>query len=120
MKNQEIFDRVCRHLATQGKRSIECKAGSSVCRYRGPNGLKCAVGILIPDGKVVDEEWDTGDIARIIIPGSEVDADYFMELLQKVHDEHNPIEWRPLLVQLAKDFKLDSSIVNKLDWLIAD
>lgn len=41
----EIFNRVALHLLTQRE---QCKEGS-MCRYRGPNGTKCAVGCLITD-----------------------------------------------------------------------
>src|SRR5581483_1310933 len=43
---QDIFNTVALHLFTQGRPS-SCKGG--YCYYRGPNGMKCAVGALIPD-----------------------------------------------------------------------
>ncbi len=46
MTPQEIFDTVVDHLLSQGKPSI-----SGVCRYRSDDGLKCAVGVLIPDSE---------------------------------------------------------------------
>ena len=46
--SQGIFDFVVPRLAVQGKRSRRSE-DSSLCSYRGPNGLKCAVGHLIPD-----------------------------------------------------------------------
>ncbi len=45
MTNQEIFDKVAAHLLTQNARSYY----EMSCRYRGPNGLRCAVGCLITD-----------------------------------------------------------------------
>lgn len=44
---QEVFDIVVKHLFTQKQQSVECEGGR--CLYRGPNGLKCAVGVLIKD-----------------------------------------------------------------------
>ncbi|MGQ7794434.1 hypothetical protein ACUN0C_18670 [Faunimonas sp. B44] len=42
---QDTFDTVVRHLFAQGKQAHEY----GVCRYRTYDGLKCAVGCLIPD-----------------------------------------------------------------------
>lgn len=44
--NQVIFDKVAKHLLTQ---KVQCANSAGNCMYRGPNGLKCAVGALIPD-----------------------------------------------------------------------
>lgn len=48
---QEIFDAVIRHLRKQGRRANDYSPIYSryVCRYRGDNGTKCAVGCLIDD-----------------------------------------------------------------------
>lgn len=45
LSKQEIFDRTAAHLLAQG----EPASISGDCMYRTPNGLKCAVGALIPD-----------------------------------------------------------------------
>lgn len=49
MTNQELFDRVARHLIQQGRPATD----GAGCRYRvfQPDGtvLKCAIGCLIPD-----------------------------------------------------------------------
>lgn len=47
MTNQEIFNRVAKHLLTQNAQSV--LDGS--CAYRGYDGTKCAVGVLIPAKK---------------------------------------------------------------------
>lgn len=46
MDKQEIFDFVISKLHEQGKQCVD-ELGN--CRYRGPNGMKCAIGHLIPD-----------------------------------------------------------------------
>lgn len=45
MTNEEIFEKVRTHLLTQNAKSMI----DGICLYRGPNGLKCAVGCLIED-----------------------------------------------------------------------
>lgn len=46
MTNQELFDKVVRAIVKQGRGSINSEG---LCVYRGPDGLKCAVGHIIPD-----------------------------------------------------------------------
>lgn len=55
MTPQEIFDAVCDHLAKQKKRAAREHGG---CYYRTPDGLKCAVGCLIPD-ELYDRRMDS-------------------------------------------------------------
>jgi len=47
MDTQAVVDKVLKHLWDQG----ECSRDpfGSECAYRGRNGTKCAIGILIPD-----------------------------------------------------------------------
>lgn len=54
MTNQEIFDTVAVHLLTQNKRATKANC-STTCQYRTSEGLKCAVGCLIPDEKYTPE-----------------------------------------------------------------
>ena len=61
MTQQEIFDTVVNGLRKQNCQSWDEASGG--CMYRGDNGAKCAVGLLLPDelyhrsmeGKSVDE-----------------------------------------------------------------
>ena len=55
MTNQEAFTTMVQHLRKQGCKSQDEQ--HQTCLYRGPNGLKCAVGALIPDEEY-REEWD--------------------------------------------------------------
>ncbi|MDX2059949.1 MAG: hypothetical protein SFV24_19220 [Gemmatimonadales bacterium] len=47
LTHQEIFTRVYRHLVKQNCQALE--AGKTGCQYRTADGLRCAVGSLIPD-----------------------------------------------------------------------
>ena len=55
MTDQQVFDSVYEHMVKQGKRSVSVVDGE--CMYRGPDGLKCAVGALIPDD-IYEPEMD--------------------------------------------------------------
>jgi len=50
MTRQELLEKVVRHCDQQGERSLRLKGGTlEVCAYRGKEGLKCAIGALMPD-----------------------------------------------------------------------
>lgn len=50
---QEWFDTAARGVIAQGAKSLDDER--LVCRYRGLNGLKCAIGHIIPDDKYTPE-----------------------------------------------------------------
>lgn len=48
---QQIFTKVKAHLLQQGKQSMRQTKPVQICAYRGDEGLKCAIGCLIPDNE---------------------------------------------------------------------
>ena len=63
---QEIYDTVAHHLFSQGRKSAVRSDGMTSCRYRGPHGLKCAVGCLIRDDEYdpVMEDHGVNDLCN--------------------------------------------------------
>ena len=51
MKKQEVFNKVAAHLLAQGKPALK----GEDCVYRSKDGLKCAIGCLIPDENYTPE-----------------------------------------------------------------
>lgn len=50
LNRQKFLNEAYAAIIAQGKASfIIGGAGILICQYRGPNGLKCAIGHLIPD-----------------------------------------------------------------------
>ena len=103
---QETFDTVVAHLRRQGRQSRSDFAGG--CAYRGDGGLKCAVGVLIPDerytpafeGEAAHESMQVGKL--LIELGHDCQL---CEMLQIVHD--NPEgRWELRLRELADDWGL--------------
>lgn len=107
MTNQEAFTTVVNHLRKQG-----CKAMVETgCRYRTPNGQKCAIGILMPDElyqptmestmvgylltqyTLVREHLDHVDLA-------------LLEALQSVHDFDDVECWEQALQHIADTWNL--------------
>jgi len=126
MTPQEIFDTVATHLFTQGERATD----NYTCVYRTPEGLKCAVGCLIPN-----------KLYRVSMEGTVLDGllrdttcqlpKYFREnreLLRKLQTAHdNQDNWsssrhmRKRLEEIAKEHYLNYDILKTLSfsWDIA-
>jgi hypothetical protein len=97
--NQLLFDTVVKHLLTQNQKSQEVGVEDRICLYRGPGGLKCAVGVLIPD-----EEYHS-EMEGLAANGVEM-VRYFeqkgyspeqmnmMGSLQQIHDYCHIDRWR--------------------------
>ena len=90
---QEAFEIMCKHIFEQGVQSTNGKSGGDCyCLYRGPNGLKCVIGALIPDseykpeydikiGMSVDYLYSEGITC---LSGLRLD---FLEEMQSIHDD---------------------------------
>ena len=86
---QEVFDLVVEHLFKQGRPAYD---GNQGCRYRTHDGLRCAVGVLIPDD-LYDPAFETNIAATVIQELFDADlADwrehkYLLNALQLAHDK---------------------------------
>jgi hypothetical protein len=101
---REVFQRVKAHLLAQGKRSMkrfneESPEGFS-CLYRGPEGLKCAVGVLISDeaySPMLEEQLPSHLEVSNALEASGIQMDSHMEdlllALQAIHDSARPSHW---------------------------
>jgi hypothetical protein len=123
MNNQEIFDKVATHLFAQGERAHV----SGSCRYRTEDGLKCAVGCLIPDEMYSDLMEDTSihsfpdqfpDVYEYL--GGEQTI-ILLSDLQSIHDWPQNWSSEDKLRENLRDFgeyieDLDTSILDKLHF----
>lgn len=122
MEAQEIFDTVATHLFKQGRRAVRGCA-EVVCAYRGVGGLKCAVGVLIPDqlytemmegstvfGLLDDSEWE--------LPEWMADNRSLLWDLQGAHDVTRNWEssaaMKRALNKVAAESGLASDVLNEL------
>lgn len=106
---QETFDIVVKHLLTQNRK---CSVDGS-CLYRGPNGDRCAAGVLIPDDRYnYDMEnhsilnWCGKLMTDCIVSQLMVELGHDVMLvgrLQKVHDQNDPLHWETQLKKLASE-----------------
>ena len=108
MRPQTVFNKVQAHLLTQGKR---CQNESDECLYHGPNGMKCAVGALIPK-KMYDPRMENNNVNGLFELAPEFavlvgeDNLDLLESLQGVHDTVHPSRWRSELRAVAQRYKV--------------
>lgn len=109
MTEQEVFDTVVDHLRKQNyERSVN---DNDRCMYQGNDGLKCAVGCLIPD-ELYDPNLEAKDALQVChILGSKWPPAQHADLLhalQITHDRHmnKPEYAERSLSMVAKDFGL--------------
>lgn len=115
MTRQEIFDKVVKHLLKQGEKSATIREDEGTrCLYRGPNGLMCAVGCLIPDEEYTDfmEDCPVGGLPSYCTVGSFVyelvgEHRTLLQDLQHIHDNYEVENWRHLLREYANDHCLE-------------
>jgi hypothetical protein len=92
--NQRAFDTIVKHLASMKKPSMRCDSdGDEMCAYRGANGAKCAVGVLIPDRNYVStiEGKGGGDalVTGVLYAWARKVDDAMLYWLQEIHDDPN-------------------------------
>lgn len=121
MTQQEVFDKVARHLLTQNKPCEGNYNGRTICLYRNDEGLKCAAGCLIPDefysevfegkrfGAVHDLMYELG-----FTPFSS-EVLYLISTLQNLHDECSSVVWRQRLLRIAETFELSKEALQEFE-----
>lgn len=122
LTNQEVFDKAAAHLLTQRKQALLCPGSiNASCVYRSPDGLKCALGIFIPDDAYRSDMENNGALTLFenwpsMMSNAGLSKDPHLDLLdalQSVHDHYDPWEWATQLRHVAKHHGLDASIVDK-------
>lgn len=122
MDKQQIFEKVCDGLHSQGWRRSERE---TQCMYRGPEGRRCAVGWLIPDdiyktamegslAHLIEYSQSGTDTAHLASVLTEHRA--FLKRLQELHDqEHLPTMLRGNPRTMMESFKA-LALGHKLTW----
>ena len=118
--NQAVFGFIARHLLRQRAKSSIATAGreETLCVFRGPGGLMCAAGCLVPDADY-DPQWEhDGEIggpdpfghyspsSRYFL-GRGFDLQLLSDL-QWIHDLADVKEWPAKLSDAASDWGLRS------------
>jgi hypothetical protein len=108
---QAVFDTVAIHLLTQGRQSID--KTNSQCLYYAPDGLKCAVGCLVPEDHTY---FRLETLAVYQLLGSKDHVHYKLLLrLQGVHDEDvAELNWKAELIDLANELRLNTDAIIEM------
>lgn len=114
MTKQGTFDKVAWHMLSQMEKSFVLDSERVRCVYRGPGGLKCAIGFLIPDEEyrsemencVVSMEPVAALLSRL---GHDLDL---CARLQEVHDQYYPLDWKDALRSVARTNGLSDKILQ--------
>jgi hypothetical protein len=94
MTNQEAFDKALAAMRLQGKPSFktverEDMSVDAYCAYRGDNGLRCAIGALVPDERY-SPAWDVEEKNVYKIQDDLVflglGLEFMLELQRAIHD----------------------------------
>lgn len=119
---QQIFDTVATHLLQQGRKAvIRNSEKSESCRYRTPEGLKCAVGCLIEDEEYQPEMEGRGvhTLAGLgLLPSRLSPFVDLLKALQRIHDYRtNAPSFKASVVnqmkRLAPEHGLDTSVLDQ-------
>ena len=107
---QELFNKIYLGLKSQNfEQSAVYENGNLRCLYPGPNGLKCAVGFLIPDEKY-NESIEHMSPWNLVVEGIVELSDIhiiFLREMQSIHDNAcDPEDMRLELESYAKDLGL--------------
>lgn len=107
MNKKEIFYKVAEHLVKQGRKAKD--ATGDFCQYYAPNGDKCAVGCLIPQGlyeKKIEGCGVTGPTLEPILKKMGVAKHVeFLSSLQTIHDSSDVADWGRRLGKIAREKK---------------
>ncbi len=115
---QEAFDKAATHLLTQRVVSRNYIDDGFFCCYRGPGGLKCAIGVLLEDSEVPTEVGTSPSVSSLKstgrLPASLTDLPVdFLQDLQGVHDSYDPSRWHDRLCGVARFWGLDTNVMEK-------
>lgn len=140
--DREIFERVKTHLLTQNKQAkvVTSDDRNSLCRYRDPAGLKCAVGCLITD-EAYDPLMESASVPHAhdgvwswqvyssnpaapepierlakalnasCVPARHSTYNMLCDL-QAVHDDNEPEQWSRMLRDMNEHFTADGGYLS--------
>jgi hypothetical protein len=111
MTKQQLFDTVATHLLTQRRRSTR----KSFCAYRGRDGLRCAIGCLIPDERYTPnlegKSAEQADVRRAA--GLRRGQGTLATDLQNLHDTLPVNQWHTKLYDIAHNHGLSVRVLLK-------
>ncbi len=110
LTNQTAFEIMVNHLLNQGEKSYD-NSTLATCVYRNPDGLKCAIGAILPD-ELYNSTMEN-KLAHALIKDYPAIGKLWENLsinllakMQYIHDSRNVDEWYNEFKAIADDFNL--------------
>lgn len=109
LTNQTAFEIMVNHLLKQGEKSRAYDRAT--CVYRNPDGLKCAVGAILPDELYVPSMENKlanalfSDYPAIGKLWENISINLLAKM-QYIHDHRDVDEWYDEFAAIADDFNL--------------
>lgn len=91
MQKEDVIAQTFAHLIVQAERSI--KTNGSMCRYRGKDGLKCAVGFWIPDEKYDPEIEGRSASSSLVVACLPPEIAEHTDVLLSLQHFHDELPW---------------------------
>lgn len=111
---QAVFDQVARHLLTQNAKAwVRSTTGEYACRYRTPDGLKCAVGCLIADAEYTPMMEGKGAYGVARDYARSARHVHMLTRLQQVHDRSDVKDWPEELRGVAEALGLNTDVLDE-------
>jgi hypothetical protein len=117
MNHQQIFDIVATHLLKQKARSQN--HSRTACLYRGQEGRKCAVGVLIADEHFEPDFNQCGVYNSKVVNSlqksgisTDIDTMDLLGDLQWIHDSHPVDGWKSRLQSYAAEKKFNTDAIT--------
>lgn len=104
---QKTFDTVVAHLRRQGCKSADLFG----CLFRGPNGLKCAAGCLIPDSDY-DPKWENYPKDALDYLREAGHDNWLLSDLILCHDKRDVNDWEAKFKTIAEHYGLIYETIN--------
>jgi len=102
MTHQQAFNKIVRHLRKQNRRSED-----GGCLYRGPGGLQCAIGCLIPNSEYKDTfEGVSVYGLRNLAPSLKGIDILMLKDMQDIHDTYDVRSWETAFAEVAWRYSL--------------
>lgn len=113
MSIQDMFNTAVAGLASQEfERSVtenKINASPSSCLYRGPNGLKCAIGHCLKDSEIVydGDKQEYASATNLNAAAKYTVSHNSVRELQMAHDRsRKPADMRQALIEYAVNYNL--------------
>jgi len=112
MTPQKLFDDIVTFQRKQGEKSIKLVGKiTRLCMYRHPDGLRCAVGCVLPD-KLYKEKMEKESVETLFQGFPEVENyfgsenKYLLSDMQRVHDSSDVPYWEEKWAEVASTHNL--------------